>query len=79
MLKRVDELKAKYPNITVDYLFEVDIDPAALILQIQKEKNYELIVMGSHGRKGLQRLLMGSVAESIMRDATCPVLVIKHK
>jgi universal stress protein A len=79
LLKRVDELKAKYPNITVDYLFEVDIDPAALILQIQKEKNYELIVMGSHGRKGLQRLLMGSVAESIMRDATCPVLVIKHK
>jgi len=36
-----------------------------------------MIVMGSHGRSGLGRLLMGSVAESVLRRAECPVLIVK--
>jgi nucleotide-binding universal stress UspA family protein len=36
-----------------------------------------LIVMGTHGRTGLERLLMGSVTEKVMRDARCSVLVVK--
>lgn len=75
---KVGELKAKYPNINSNFLFKEDLDPANQILEIQKDNNYEVVVMGSHGRKGLQRLLMGSVAELVMRDATCPVLVIKR-
>jgi len=35
-----------------------------------------LIVMGTHGRTGVRRLLMGSVAEQVMRGATCPVLTV---
>ncbi|MBK8151893.1 MAG: universal stress protein [Saprospiraceae bacterium] len=38
-----------------------------------------MVIMGSHGRKGLKRLLMGSVAETVLREADCPVLIIKHK
>ncbi len=75
---KVGELKAKYPNINSNFLYKEDLDPANQILEIQKDNNYEVVVMGSHGRKGLQRLLMGSVAELVMRDATCPVLVIKR-
>lgn len=39
----------------------------------------DLIVIGSHGHKGLERLLLGSVAESVVRHATCSVLVIRHQ
>jgi nucleotide-binding universal stress UspA family protein len=39
--------------------------------------NADLIVMGTHGRTGLPRLLMGSVAEKVLRKALCPVLVVK--
>ncbi len=52
--------------------------PAEEILQFAKQEEIDLIVMGSHGRTGLSRLLMGSVAEEVMRKATCPVLVVKQ-
>ena len=41
------------------------------------DNGFDLIVMGTHGRKGLAHLLMGSVAESVIRTAPCPVLTIK--
>lgn len=41
-------------------------------------KDVDLIVMASHGRTGLSRLLMGSVAEAVMRTAPCPVLIVKQ-
>ncbi|MGW8160987.1 MAG: universal stress protein [Desulfobulbales bacterium] len=46
------------------------------ITSLAQENNIDLIVMGSHGRKGLQRLLMGSVTEKSIGYATCPVLVV---
>ena len=47
------------------------------ILRLAEEEQVDLIVMGSHGRGWLGRLLMGSVAENVMRHATCPVLIVK--
>jgi nucleotide-binding universal stress UspA family protein len=47
------------------------------ILQVAAELNADLIVMGTHGRTGLSRLLMGSVAEYVLPRANCPVMVIK--
>ena len=44
---------------------------------LAEQEHVDLIVMGSHGRGWLGRLLMGSVAEQVMRLATCPVLVVK--
>ena len=41
------------------------------------EEQCDLIVMGTHGRSGLERLLMGSVAERVLRDSACSVLVVK--
>lgn len=52
-------------------------DPAKEILHLANEENASLIVMGTHGRTGLMRLLMGSVAEEVVRKANCPVLTIK--
>jgi universal stress protein A len=52
-------------------------DPAAAINKVAEETAAALIVLGTHGRTGLRRALMGSVAEHVMRTAPCPVLVVK--
>jgi universal stress protein A len=51
--------------------------PGPAIVQSAKGWNADLIVMGTHGRTGLSRLLMGSVAEHVVRHAACAVLTIK--
>jgi len=52
-------------------------DPREVITQKAKDLNVELIVMGTHGRRGLSRALIGSVAESVVRTASCSVLVVR--
>lgn len=51
-------------------------DPVSQITTRAHELGVDLIVMGTHGRTGLPRLLMGSVAEGVLRQATCPVLLV---
>ncbi|MDX2130229.1 MAG: universal stress protein [Chloroherpetonaceae bacterium] len=53
--------------------------PEESIIEHAAKHNVDLIIMGSHGRRGLKRLLMGSVAESVVRRAQCPVMVVKEK
>lgn len=48
------------------------------IVTLAADKHIDLIVMASHGRTGLSRLLMGSIAEGVMRNASCPVLIVKQ-
>lgn len=55
----------------------LDGDPVDRILRVANETNSDLIVMGTHGRTALARLLLGSVAESVLRKAPCPVLTSK--
>jgi nucleotide-binding universal stress UspA family protein len=52
-------------------------DPASSIIKIAEETACDLIVLATHGRTGLRRVLMGSVTEHVMRSAPCPVLVVK--
>src|SRR6185503_447753 len=52
-------------------------EAAAEIVRVAKERNVDLIVVSSHGRTGLGRILFGSTAEAIVRHASCPVLVVK--
>lgn len=51
-------------------------DARDLIIRHAKSLHADLIVMGTHGRSGFQHLLLGSVAESVVRNAPCPVLVV---
>ena len=53
--------------------------PFVEIIKTAKDKNIDLIVIGTHGRTGLAHMLIGSVAEKIVRKAPCPVLTIKIK
>ncbi|KAA1014296.1 universal stress protein [Paraburkholderia panacisoli] len=51
-------------------------DIAHRIQRAAQEFNADLVVMGTHGRRGVRRLMLGSVAEHLLRIATCPVLLI---
>lgn len=53
-------------------------DPAAGLVRFAESEGVDLIVMGTHGRTGLSRLIMGSVAEAVVRKAPCPVLTYKQ-
>jgi nucleotide-binding universal stress UspA family protein len=48
------------------------------IIRFAKEKDIDLIVMGTHGRSGLVHVLLGSVTEKVVRKAPCPVLTVRH-
>ncbi|HKP36343.1 MAG TPA: universal stress protein [Pyrinomonadaceae bacterium] len=52
-------------------------DPAGEIVRVAAEQEVDLIVISSHGRTGLGRMIFGSTAEAVVRHATCPVLVVK--
>lgn len=49
-------------------------DPIAEILRAEKELGIDLVVMATHGRKGVWRVALGSVTEKVVRSSTCPVL-----
>ena len=54
------------------------LDTAEIIARQARRLRVSMIIMGSHGRTGLQRLLLGSVAERTLRYAHCPVLIVKR-
>ena len=74
--KKLRQLRWPDASVTIDYRLEVG-EPVAEILRICRECNSDLIVMGTHGRTGMSRLLMGSVAEEVLRKASCPVMTVK--
>jgi len=51
--------------------------PSSALLDVAKNTGADLILMGSHGRTGLKRLWLGSVAESVVREAMIPVLIVQ--
>ncbi len=55
------------------------ISAAGAILEYAAEHNIDLITLGTHGRRGLRRLLLGSVAEEVVRLAPCPVLTVPER
>lgn len=78
--KKLEELLSK--NISQEIEFETSIKsgtPFVEIIRAAKQENIDLIVMGSHGRSGISEILIGSVAERVMRKASCPVLIVKPK
>jgi nucleotide-binding universal stress UspA family protein len=67
------------PDPAIPYIHRlVTGDPAHAIVKVAEEEGADMIVLASHGRTGLSRLLMGSVAELVVRHAKCPVLTVKQ-
>jgi nucleotide-binding universal stress UspA family protein len=53
--------------------------PADEIVRFARERAIDVVVLGTHGRQGLARLLLGSVAERVAREAPCPVILIRRR
>jgi nucleotide-binding universal stress UspA family protein/predicted transcriptional regulator len=53
-------------------------NPPEIIINAEKAMRADLLVMATHGRRGLSRFLLGSVAEVVLRESTCPVLAVRH-
>ena len=66
------------PAVHVEHeVIVADRPDASHILRILQERGCDLIVIGTHGRTGLRHLLFGSVTEHVVREARCPVMVVK--
>jgi len=72
----LSDVQAGDDQVDVQYLL-LSGHPAGAIVQLAEDEGVDLIVLGSHGRTGFSRAILGSVAEAIVRHATCPVLVCK--
>jgi universal stress protein A len=75
---RLSEIARKHLAGVKYELFTHIGDPAASILRAEKRLAADLIVIATHGRRGFSRVFLGSVAEMVLREATCPVLTIRH-
>ncbi len=73
----LDKLRPHEASLKVERVLK-EGDAGTEILRMAKETSSDVIVMGTHGRTGLSRLLMGCVAEAVSRKAHCPVLTVKH-
>lgn len=80
LVRHLDEQLATLPGFAeagVSVMAHVLLDaPVFALTQLASELGADLIVVGSHGRHGVARWLLGSVAEAVVRQAACPVLVI---
>lgn len=73
---QLEQIRPANLDIPVSHVL-IEGDPATEIARFAADAQIDLIVMGTHGRSGLERMLMGSVAEQTLRNAPCSVLVAK--
>ena len=76
ILKMLEQVVPSDPTVSFKHRLTIG-DPAGEIVRIASEEGAEMIVLGTHGRSGMTRMLMGSVAEAVVRRAPCPVLVYR--
>jgi nucleotide-binding universal stress UspA family protein len=74
--KMLSEVLPTDPSVAYEHRLVVG-SPATAIVYLAEKEDAEMIVMPTHGRTGLMRVLMGSVAEEVVRKAKCPVLTVK--
>jgi nucleotide-binding universal stress UspA family protein len=75
-MESLQAIKAPSPRVTIEHRL-LEGDPATVIAETAAETGADLVVMGTHGRTGLTRFVMGSVAEDVLRKAPCPVLTVR--
>ncbi|MCP3889514.1 MAG: universal stress protein [Desulfobulbaceae bacterium] len=64
-------------QITLMYKIAVNQNPAEAIIEAEKESNANLVTMATHGRSGISRFTLGSIAEKVMRGGNLPVLMVR--
>ena len=77
IMKMLEDVRPRDASVTFVHKLTMG-DPAAEIVRIAEEEKAEMVVLGTHGRTGMSRLLMGSVAEAVVRRSPAPVLVYRE-
>jgi nucleotide-binding universal stress UspA family protein len=84
-LARLQAVRPTDPTIVVEHHLlygepgsVANTKPGEVIVQFAQAQDVAMIVLGTHGRSGLLHLLMGAVAESVMRRASCPVVTVRQ-
>src|SRR5262249_49485114 len=77
LLDMLEQVQPYDPAIAIERVLLMG-DPAFEIRRASRLYHADVIVMGTHGRGGLPRLVMGSVAEQVSRSAECPVLTVRN-
>ena len=75
----VNDYSALSDGAVVFFAVGRDIAPGPSIVEYARKHNIDLIMMGTHGRRGFRRFLLGSVTEEVMRHAECPVLTVPRR
>lgn len=80
----MDRIRSEYSETcggeaiaNIETRLESGVSPALKITGYAGDNDFDLIVLNTHGRKGIERLMLGSEAENIIREAPCPVLAVK--
>ncbi len=76
-LKTLEEAEVLAKESDVDYTVKLVEDSTPVKVILEEESGHDLIVLGSHGRKGFDRFLLGSVTESVLRKSQKPHLVVR--
>ena len=77
--ERLEDIKQSFirDGIEVDVKLIHGVSPSEGIIQVADEVSAHLIIMGSHGRTGLQKMMLGSVAQNVLTQSPIPVLIVK--
>jgi nucleotide-binding universal stress UspA family protein len=79
--KRLPNLTEHHPQaqeVKVQYVFDRDVEPSNSIIRFADDRNVSLIVMSTHGKKGLRRVYIGNNTAEVVRQSTRPVLTVTH-
>lgn len=79
--KRFPSLTDHHPQaheVEVEYIFDRDVEPSNSIIRFAEDRDVDLIVMSTHGRKGLRRVYIGNTTAEVVRQSTRPVLTVTH-
>lgn len=77
LVKMLNQVKPADPKVSCEHRIRVG-DPASEIVKAAEDESVGMIVLSTHGRTGMTRFLMGSIAEQVVRKAQCPVLTLKQ-
>ncbi len=81
VMKRVPNLEEHHPlarEVRVEYVFDRDVEPSNSIIRFAEDRDVGMIVMSTHGRKGIRRVYIGNNAAEVVRQSARPVLTVTH-
>jgi len=75
---KLSDISKKASEIDIEFIYDRDIEPNNSIIRFAEDRDIDLIVMSTHGQKGLRRVFIGNNAAEVVRKAECPVLTVTH-